>query len=108
MKTTNVKAFGTKAADADLKEMTIDRRDVTAKDIEIDIFVLRGLPLRFAHCPKRLGRNDVSCRSGHEIVGEVATRNGRRSNKIEEVGDLAGVALLGRLLYLAIGFAKRI
>lgn len=32
-----VKAFGTQAPEADLEQMNIERREVTAKDIEIDI-----------------------------------------------------------------------
>ena len=37
METTSVKAYGTEAADAELKELNINRRSVTAKDVEIDI-----------------------------------------------------------------------
>jgi uncharacterized zinc-type alcohol dehydrogenase-like protein len=37
METFSVKAFGTEAPEADLQQMTIDRREVTAKDVEIDI-----------------------------------------------------------------------
>jgi len=37
METTNVKAFGTDAATAPLKEMNIQRRALLAKDIEIDV-----------------------------------------------------------------------
>lgn len=37
MNTYNVKAFGTDAPEADLKQMDIERRQVTAKDVEIDI-----------------------------------------------------------------------
>ena len=37
MDTIAVKAFGTQSAEADLKQMQIDRRTVLEKDIEIDI-----------------------------------------------------------------------
>lgn len=37
MKTKNVKAYGTEAADTPLKQMNIERREATAKDIEIEI-----------------------------------------------------------------------
>jgi len=37
MNTTNVKAYGAQASDADLKQMDIARREVQSKDIEIEI-----------------------------------------------------------------------
>lgn len=37
MNTRIIKAFGTAAPEADLKPMNIERREVTAKDVEIDI-----------------------------------------------------------------------
>ncbi len=37
MKVTSVKAYGTESAEADLKQFDINRREVTAKDVEIDI-----------------------------------------------------------------------
>ena len=69
MKTTNVKAFGTKAADAPLNEMTIARREVTPKDIEIEI-----LYCGVYHSDLHTARNDWGWTvypsvPGHEIVG---------------------------------------
>lgn len=92
MKTTNVKAFGTKAADASLKEMTIDRREVTAKDIEIEI-----LYCGVCHSDLHTARNDwggtmYPAVPGHEIVGKV-TKVGSEVTKLK-VGDLAGVGCL--------------
>ena len=92
MKTTNVKAFGTKAADAPLKEMTIDRREVTAKDIEIEI-----LFCGVCHSDLHTARNDwggtiYPAVPGHEIVGKV-TKVGSGVTKLK-VGDLAGVGCL--------------
>jgi len=92
MKTTNVKAFGTKAADASLKEMTIDRREVTAKDIEIEI-----LFCGVCHSDLHTARNDwggtiYPAVPGHEIVGKV-TKVGSGVTKLK-VGDLAGVGCL--------------
>jgi uncharacterized zinc-type alcohol dehydrogenase-like protein len=92
MKTTNVKAFGTKAADAPLKEMTIDRREVTAKDIEIEI-----LYCGVCHSDLHTARNDwggtiYPAVPGHEIVGKV-TKVGSGVTKLK-VGDLAGVGCL--------------
>ena len=37
MNVTNIRAYGTDAAEADLKQFNIDRREATAKDVEIDI-----------------------------------------------------------------------
>jgi uncharacterized zinc-type alcohol dehydrogenase-like protein len=92
MKTTNVKAFGTKAADAPLNEMTIDRRDVTAKDIEIEI-----LYCGVCHSDLHTARNDWGFTvypsvPGHEIVGRV-TKVGSEVTKLK-VGDIAGVGCL--------------
>ncbi|HSN48266.1 MAG TPA: NAD(P)-dependent alcohol dehydrogenase [Flavobacterium sp.] len=92
MKTTNVKAFGTKAADAPLKEMKIDRREVTSKDIEIEI-----LFCGVCHSDLHTARNDwggtmYPAVPGHEIVGRV-TNVGSGVSKFK-VGDLAGVGCL--------------
>jgi len=92
MKTTNVKAFGNKAADAPLKEMTIDRREVTAKDIEIEI-----LYCGVCHSDLHTARNDWGGTTypavpGHEIVGRV-TKVGSEVTKLK-VGDIAGVGCL--------------
>ncbi|TRX15946.1 NAD(P)-dependent alcohol dehydrogenase [Flavobacterium franklandianum] len=92
MKTTNVKAFGTNAADAPLNEMKIDRRDVTAKDIEIEI-----LYCGVCHSDLHTARNDwgftmYPAVPGHEIVGRV-TKIGSEVTKLK-VGDIAGVGCL--------------
>ncbi|QIK60936.1 NAD(P)-dependent alcohol dehydrogenase [Dysgonomonas sp. HDW5A] len=92
MKTSNVKAFGTIAADADLKEMSIERREVTAKDIEIEI-----LYCGVCHSDLHTARNDwggsvYPVVPGHEIVGRV-TKVGNEVTKLK-VGDLAGVGCL--------------
>lgn len=92
MKTTNVKAFGTKAADAPLNEMTIDRRTVTAKDIEIEI-----LYCGVCHSDLHTARNDwgftvYPAVPGHEIIGRV-TQVGSEVSKFK-VGDIAGVGCL--------------
>ena len=92
MKTTNVKAFGTKAADAPLKEMTIDRREVTAKDIEIEI-----LYCGVCHSDLHFAKNDWGMTQypvvpGHEIVGKI-TKVGNEVTHLK-VGDLAAVGCL--------------
>ncbi len=92
METKNVKAFGTEALDAPLKQMNILRREVTAKDIEIDI-----LYCGVCHSDLHTARNDwggtiYPAVPGHEIVGKV-TRVGSAVTKLK-VGDFAGVGCL--------------
>lgn len=92
MKTSNVKAFGTKASNAPLNEMQIQRRDVTPKDVEIDI-----LYCGVCHSDLHTARNDWGGSTypvvpGHEIVGKV-TRVGEKVSKVK-VGDLVGVGCL--------------
>lgn len=92
MKTMTIKAFGTIAADADLKEMNIERREVTPKDIEIEI-----LYCGVCHSDLHTARNDwggtiYPVVPGHEIVGRV-TKVGSEVTKLK-VGDLAGVGCL--------------
>ena len=92
MQTKNVKAFGTEASDAPLKQMNIERRDVTAKDIEIEI-----LYCGVCHSDLHTARNDwggtiYPAVPGHEIVGKV-TRTGSEVSKLK-VGDLAAVGCL--------------
>ena len=92
MNTTQVKAFGTESIDADLKELKIKRREVLAKDIEIDI-----LFCGVCHSDLHTARNDWGGTQypvvpGHEIVGRV-TKVGSEVTKLK-VGDLAGVGCL--------------
>ena len=90
--TTNVKAYGTVAADAPLKQMDIQRRDATAKDIEIEI-----LYCGVCHSDLHTARNDWGFTTypavpGHEIVGKV-TKVGNEVTKLK-VGDFAAVGCL--------------
>ena len=92
MTKTQVKAFGTEAADADLKELNINRRAVTEKDIEIEI-----LYCGVCHSDLHTARNDWGFTSypavpGHEIVGKI-TKVGSNVTKFK-VGDLAAVGCL--------------
>jgi len=87
-----VKAFGTEAADADLKKMNIQRREVGAKDIEIEI-----LFCGVCHSDLHTARNDwgftvYPAVPGHEIVGKV-TKVGSDVTKLK-VGDVAAVGCL--------------
>ena len=92
MKTFNIKAFGTQAADAPLKEIQIDRKEATAKDIEIEI-----LYCGVCHSDLHTARNDwggtiYPAVPGHEIVGKV-TKIGNDVTKLK-VGDYAAVGCL--------------
>ncbi|MCW5519418.1 NAD(P)-dependent alcohol dehydrogenase [Aureitalea sp. L0-47] len=92
MQTTSIKAYGTEAADADLKQLQIDRRVPLAKDVEIDIMFC-GV----CHSDLHFARNDWGMTEfpvvpGHEIVGRV-TRVGDGVSKYKE-GDLVAVGCL--------------
>lgn len=92
MNTYNVKAFGTEAKDQDLKEMEIPRREVTPRDVEIEI-----LYCGVCHSDLHTARNDwggsvYPVVPGHEIVGRV-TKVGSEVSRFKE-GDLAAVGCL--------------
>lgn len=90
--TSSIKAFGTEAANLDLKQMSIQRREVTAKDVEIDI-----LFCGVCHSDLHTAHNDwggtiYPAVPGHEIVGRI-TKVGNEVSKFK-VGDLAAVGCL--------------
>jgi uncharacterized zinc-type alcohol dehydrogenase-like protein len=92
MNTTKVKAYGTEAADADLKQLAIHRREVTANDIEIDI-----LYCGVCHSDLHFARNDWGMTQfpvvpGHEIVGKVKAVGTAVSK--HKVGDIVAVGCL--------------
>ncbi len=92
MKTIQIKAFGTEAADADLKEMGISRRTTLPTDVEITI-----LYCGVCHSDLHTARNDwggtiYPAVPGHEIVGRV-TAVGSEVTKFK-VGDLAAVGCM--------------
>ena len=89
MSTITVKAFGTEAPTANLKPLNIERREVTAKDVEIDI-----LYCGVCHSDLHTARNEWGGTiypnvPGHEIVGRV-TKVGSEVSKYK-VGDIVGV-----------------
>ncbi|WP_461532821.1 NAD(P)-dependent alcohol dehydrogenase [Sinomicrobium sp.] len=92
MSTQTVKAFGTEAPTADLKQLSIERREVTAKDVEIDI-----LYCGVCHSDLHTARNEWGGTvypnvPGHEIVGRI-TRIGNEVSKFQ-VGDMVGVGCM--------------
>ncbi|WP_196934437.1 NAD(P)-dependent alcohol dehydrogenase [Sphingobacterium hungaricum] len=87
-----VKAFGTKASDADLEQLTIQRRNPTPKDVEIEI-----LFCGVCHSDLHTARNDwggtkYPAVPGHEIVGRVKSVGSAVSK--HQVGDLVGVGCI--------------
>lgn len=92
MHTTTVKAFGTEAPKEDLKQLNIERREVTAKDVEIDI-----LYCGVCHSDLHTARNEWGGTTypnvpGHEIIGRV-TKTGQGVTKFK-TGDLVGVGCM--------------
>ena len=92
MSTITVKAYGAESKTADLKEMNIERREVTAKDVEIEI-----LYCGVCHSDLHTARNDwggslYPVVPGHEIIGRI-TNVGNEVSKFK-VGDLAAVGCM--------------
>ncbi len=92
MTTFSVKAYGTEAPEADLKQMEINRREVTARDVEIDI-----LYCGVCHSDIHTARNEWPGTiypnvPGHEIVGRI-TKVGSGVTKFK-AGDLAAVGCM--------------
>jgi len=88
----SIKAFGTEAPEADLKQMNIDRREVTAKDVEIDILYC-GVCHSDLHTASNEWHNTIYPNvPGHEIVGRI-TKVGNKVTRFK-TGDLAGVGCM--------------
>lgn len=92
MNTYTVKAFGTGAPEAALKQMNIERREVTATDVEIEI-----LYCGVCHSDLHTARNEWHGTiypnvPGHEIVGRI-TKVGSNVSKFK-AGDLAAVGCM--------------
>lgn len=92
MTVNHVKAFGSDGPDADLKQIQINRRTVTSKDVEIDI-----LFCGVCHSDLHTVRGDwdgtiYPSVPGHEIVGRV-TKVGSEVSKVKP-GDLVGVGCM--------------
>ena len=92
MNTKQVRTYGTEAADASLEQIKIKRREVTSKDVEIDI-----LYCGVCHSDLHFARNDWGMTQypvvpGHEIVGTVS-QVGEGVSKYK-IGDLVAVGCL--------------
>lgn len=89
---TTTKAYGTEAAEAPLKNLTIERRELSPEDVQIEI-----LYCGICHSDLHAARNDWGGTTypivpGHEIVGRI-TKVGSNVKLFKE-GDLAGVGCI--------------
>lgn len=90
--TTKIKAFGNKAATADLELLQIERRVAGAKDVQIDILYC-GVCHSDIHTARNDWQNSVyPVVPGHEIIGRVTEIGGEVTNF--KAGDLVGVGCL--------------
>jgi uncharacterized zinc-type alcohol dehydrogenase-like protein len=92
MEVTNIKAYGTQAAQAPLNQVNINRRKATPHDVEIDI-----LYCGVCHSDLHTARDEwhftvYPCVPGHEIVGKVRSV-GNHVTKFK-VGDTVGVGCM--------------
>ena len=92
MNVKNIKAYGTEASDAAIEPLQIDRREVTPKDVEIEI-----LYCGVCHSDLHFARNDWGFSvypvvPGHEIVGKVVKVGEGVSNF--KAGDVVAVGCL--------------
>lgn len=92
MNTTEVKAYGIEELGQDLHNLTIQRREVTAKDIEIEILFCGVCHSDMHHVHGDWGVENYPLVPGHEIVGRV-TKVGSEVTRLN-IGDLAGVGCL--------------
>lgn len=92
MEVTKIKAFGTHAAEAPLKQLDINRRKPTPHDVKIDILFC-GICHSDVHTARsEWGPTAYPCVPGHEIVGKV-TSVGAHVKKFK-VGDTVGVGCM--------------
>ena len=92
MNVKNVKAFGATAADAPLNSLNIQRRSVTAHDVEIEILFCGVCHSDLHQVRNEWGGSIYPIVPGHEIVGRV-TSVGNHVSKFK-VGDLAAVGCM--------------
>ncbi|WP_304488661.1 NAD(P)-dependent alcohol dehydrogenase [Dyadobacter sp. CY312] len=90
--TTNVKAYGTEAAEAPLDQMSIQRRKPTPHDVEIDIQFCGVCHSDLHTARSEWGPSIYPCVPGHEIVGRIVSV-GDHVKKFK-VGDLVGVGCM--------------
>jgi len=87
-----IKAYGTESTKDDLKEMTIERRDVLENDVKIDILYC-GVCHSDIHAAKNdWGNTKYPLVPGHEIVGKVTDVGSKVKNYKKD--DLVGVGCM--------------
>lgn len=90
--TTKIKAFGNKAAEADLEPLQIERRVAGPKDVNIEILYC-GVCHSDIHTARNDWKNSVyPVVPGHEIIGRVVAVGSEAKNY--KIGDLVGVGCL--------------
>ena len=67
----HVEAYGTKAADKDLEQMTIKRRTLLPSDVQIRITYCGVCHTDIHFARNELGMTEYPCVPGHEIIGRV-------------------------------------
>ncbi len=89
---TEVKAYGAKDKGADLKEMTIERRDTQPKDVKIKITYCGVCHSDIHTVENDWGNSKYPVVPGHEIVGEVLEVGNEVKNF--KKGDIVGVGCM--------------
>ncbi|AYQ31847.1 NAD(P)-dependent alcohol dehydrogenase [Runella sp. SP2] len=92
MNTTPIKAFGTYSANEPLQEMTINRREVQAHDVEIELLYCGICHSDLHQIKDDFGGTMFPIVPGHEIVGRVTAVGNHVKNF--KVGDLAAVGCI--------------
>lgn len=92
METKPVKAFGTKAADQPLETISINRRELQAHDVEMEILYCGICHSDLHQIKNDFGMTGYPIVPGHEIVGRV-TRVGSHVKNFK-VGDLSAVGCI--------------
>jgi uncharacterized zinc-type alcohol dehydrogenase-like protein len=90
--TKEIKAFGNESAEEQLEQLNIQRRKVTAHDVEIDIQFCGVCHSDLHTARSEWGPSMYPCVPGHEIVGKVISVGGHVSKF--KVGDIVGVGCI--------------
>lgn len=88
----HVEAYGTKAADKDLEQMTIKRRTLLPSDVQIRISYCGVCHTDIHFARNELGMTEYPCVPGHEIIGRV-TGLGRDVSRFR-LDQLVGVGCM--------------
>lgn len=92
MQTKNIKAIGSEAADAPMKQMDIQRRELLPNDVEIEILYCGICHSDLHSLHNDWGGTTYPIVPGHEILGKVVSV-GNNVTKFK-TGDLAGIGCI--------------